>query len=138
MKRGVFVTNVIYGLRCLASYDLQKVSWFENDLGLCSAYDEDVEAIFMDTGLEDALDNGEVVFGKEADDALKELDKACDAIGYYRDERELVESLEMKIVREMAKNCLRLVRESDGSESTVDLAEIDLLTTKIHFPDMPD
>lgn len=138
MNRGVLVTNVVDGLRCLASYDFQKVAWFENDLGLCSAYNEDVEAIFMDTGLEDALDNGEVVFGKEADDALKELDKACDAIGYHRDERELVESPEMKIIRDMARNCLRLVRESDGSESTVELVEIDLLTMDINFPDMPE
>jgi hypothetical protein len=139
-ERGVLVTNVIQGLRDLASYDFQKTAWFENDCGLWSSYNEDVEAIFMDTGLKYALDAGDVVFGKKADNALKELDGACNAIGYHWDgrEKELLESDAMKNIRELSRKCLKLVRESDWSQSAVDLIEIDLLTTHIHFADMPD
>lgn len=137
-QRGVNITNVIDGLRFFASYDYQKIGWFENNLGLCSAYNEDVDAIFRDTGLEVALDAGEVVFGKEADSALRELGQACDAIGYRRDHYELVESDEMKVVRQMARHCLDLIRTSEGKDSTVDLIEIDLMTTDHKFGDMPD
>lgn len=58
----VYKKNVMQGLKDLASRQFQLIAWFDNDQGLSSAFSEDVEAVFMDTGLEAALDAGEVVF----------------------------------------------------------------------------
>ncbi len=117
----VYKKNVMQGLKDLASRQFQLIAWFDNDQGLSSAFSEDVEAVFMDTGLEAALDAGEVVFGKEADAALRDLDKTCDTVGYHRDERELVNSPEMEIVRQKAAKALALIEASDGRESTVEI-----------------
>jgi hypothetical protein len=107
-------------LRDLASYDFQKVAWFENDQGLCSSFYEDYFLLFDSTSLSDYIDAGEIVFGKEADKALKELQAVCEAIPDKRSyAKDFIDSDEMKIIREMAKRCLKLIDESDGSESTV-------------------
>ena len=119
----VYKTNIIKGLEDLASYHFQKIAWFENNQGLSSSFSEDVEAVFMDTGLEDALDANEIVFGKEADEALRDLDKTVDNIGYHHDEREFINSPEMKVVREKAVRVLGLIKTSDGSGSTVEIIE---------------
>ncbi|MEK6745701.1 MAG: hypothetical protein AABY33_01535 [Pseudomonadota bacterium] len=119
----IYKTNIIKGLEDLASYHFQKIAWFENDQGLSSSFSEDVEAVFMDTGLEDALDANEIVFGKEVDEALRDLDKTVDGIGYHRDERELINSPEMRIVRVKAAKVLELIKASDGRESTVEIIE---------------
>jgi len=117
----VYKTNIIEGLRDLSSYTFQKVAWFENDQGLCSSFSDDDAAVFEDTGLESALKAGEIVFGKEADDVLRKLNEMIYAIGYKRDERELIDAPEMQAVREQALVCLRAIEACDLSESTVEL-----------------
>ena len=118
---GVYVGNIIECLEDLANYDLQKIAWFDNDQGLSYSFDENVEDIFDFTGYRQAIEAGGIIFSKEADKFLNELEKACDALGYdwAGKEKKLLESEEMKIIREMAKGCLKLIDKSDGSESTV-------------------
>ena len=58
----VYKTNVIEGLKDLASRDFQAVAWFENDQGLSSSYADDVNAVFDDTGLDTALGSVDVLF----------------------------------------------------------------------------
>jgi hypothetical protein len=139
-KRSVFRSNVIVGLRYLASYDYQKFGWFENDLGIGSSFADDVEDIFVRAALESALDAGDIVFDKETDEALKELNRACDAIGYdwAGREEEHLESEAMKHIRALARKCFHLVRNNDASESTVNLIDTDPFVPDLRFADMPD
>ncbi len=64
-----------------------------------------------------------MVFGKDADAALRDLDKAIRAIGYDRDERELVHSPEMQVIRDKAAGALALIEASDGRGCTVEIVE---------------
>lgn len=117
----IYKDNVIEALEWLSDYDFQKIAWFDNDQGICMPYNETAWAIFDWSCLHNTIEEGETVFGKEADKALMELEVACDALGYNwaGKEKILLESDEMKIIREMAKRCLKLIDESDPSESTV-------------------
>lgn len=122
MKR-VYEDTIVEGLKDIASYDFQKAAWFENSLGLSSSFEIDVENLFIDSGLEAAFKDNEIVFGMMADKSLLILREACDALGYEWDgkEKELLVSGEMKNIRKLAKDCLNLIRTSDISESTVEL-----------------
>jgi len=117
----VYKKNITEGLKDLASKSFQQIAWFENDQGLCSSYSDDVCAVFEGTGLQEALRNNEIVFSKEADAALNQLDEMVEAIGYNRDERELINAPEMEAVPLMAARCLELIESSEGSESTVEI-----------------
>lgn len=136
MKK-VYVDHIIEGLKDLASYDFQKTAWFENEYNLCSSFNDDVEGIFEHNGLEVAFDESEIVFGKKADAALRDLEKACNALGYNwaGKEKVLLESEEMAIIRAMAKGCLRLIKNYNGSETTVELIDSGASRPKISFPD---
>lgn len=113
--------NIVESLEWLSDYKFQKVVWFENDQGLCYPYDDNVYDIFEGSALSETIQAGETVFGKEADKALMELELACDALGYnwHGKEKTLLESKDMKNIRDMAKRCLKLIDESNGSEITV-------------------
>lgn len=113
--------GIIEALEYLADYEFQKVAWFENDQDLWYTYIENVEDIYDFYALGDPFDAGEIVFDKETDQALRDLEKACDALGYKWGGKEhiLLESEGMAIVREMAKKCLEMIAASDGSQSTV-------------------
>ncbi len=119
MKSKVYKFNVIDGLQHLFSKEWQIEAWIkENDIW--SSFVDEVETVFLDSGLEGILDK-ETIFGKEADQALRELNIMVDAIGYDRDERELIDAPEMEAVRQKAAEALALVLASDGSESTVEI-----------------
>lgn len=118
---GLYIGNIIEALERLSDYEFQKMAWFENDQGLFYTYDENAFDIFEGSCLSEAIQNGKIVFGKDADKALMELEAACDALGYdwAGKEKKLLESNDMKIIREIAKRCLKLIDESDASESTI-------------------
>jgi len=119
--RTVFKEIIMQSLEWLSDYEFQKVAWFDNDQGLWYDYTENVEDIFECYALGDAFAAGEIVFDKETDQALRDLEKTCDALGYKWGGKEhiLLESEGMAIVREMAKKCLKMIAASDGSQSTV-------------------
>jgi hypothetical protein len=116
----IFVSKkaLIEALEDLSSYDFQKVTWFKKDEDLkpyeiISSYTDDIIAVFDDSGLGDALNTGEVVFGLSADNALRDLDEATNAIdGFHLSEEEILDSPEMAIVREKAAIALQLVKAS--------------------------
>ncbi len=121
MKPKIYKFNIIEGLRYLSNKELQRYAWFEeNDIYF--PYIDQVESVFLDSGLEGILDK-ETIFGKEADQALRELNAMVDAIGYDRDERDLINAPEMEAVRQKAAEALTLILASDGSESTVEIIE---------------
>ena len=132
----IYIDNVMEFLKDLGSYDFQKLVWFENDQGLCSSFYEDYFLLFDSTSLSDYIDAGEIVFGKEADKALKELQAVCEAIPDKRSyAKDFIDSDEMKIIREMVKRCLKLIREYDGSETTVEFKDSGSPKLNISFPD---
>ncbi|MCH2546796.1 MAG: hypothetical protein MK052_04190 [Alphaproteobacteria bacterium] len=128
--------NVIDHLRTLASRDFQKVAWFKNDKGLCYSYGENISDLFDDYDLEKILyTKDEIIFSKEADQALRELNKVVDKVGYNKPEHKIIDTPEMKIVRQKAAKVLELVESTDGSESTVDYVEAGTTDTFISLKD---
>ena len=124
-KYRIYKKNVIEVLEYLSSYDFQKIAWFENDQGLMYSFNENVSDLFDDFYLEKALyDEGVIVFSKDADQALRDLNDVVEKID-GRDYREevLIELPEMQIIREKAAIALALIEASDGSESTVEIIE---------------
>ena len=95
----VYKANIIDALRMLADYELQIATWL-HETDVWSSFNDEVEAIFLDSGIEEMLGQGEVVFSSKADAALKELLEIANKIGYSRDEHELVHTPEMKILRQ--------------------------------------
>lgn len=120
----VYRSNILEGLRYLSSKELQKIAWFENDQGICSSFNDEVAIVYEENGLEDAFKAGHIVFSREADNALRLLDKMVMEIDDYRDERDLIDSPEMELIRQMAAQCIALIEASDGSESTVELIDL--------------
>ncbi len=120
----IFKNNIIDALKALSNYDFQRVAWFNNDEGLSYSYNENVLDLFYDSTLDDALKAGKVVFGKEADEALINLEKLTDRIdGDEYSEEVLIGLSEMQSIRKKAAEALALVLSSDLSESTVEIVE---------------
>lgn len=110
--KAIYKDNIIESLEDLADYNTQKIAWFDNDQGLMYSFDENVDDLFENSILNDLFAEGEIVF--------RELQRACLTIpDKLIDTKEFVDSVEMAIIREMAKRCLDLVNETDGAESTV-------------------
>lgn len=120
----IYKKNIVEELECLSSYDFQKVAWFDNDKGLSYSFNDNVNDLFDDFYLEKALYDNVIVFGKDADQALRELNIAVSEIdGDDYTESELIDLPQMQIIREKAAKALALVQASDGSESTVEIVE---------------
>ena len=118
----IYKSNVIEALEYLSYYEFQKVAWFPNDKDLMASYNENVMWVFDDTNLNDALNDGKIIFGKAADDALRDLDKETDKIeGNDFSEEEIIDMPQMQIIRQKAAKALELVKASDGSETTVEI-----------------
>ncbi len=112
---------VIQGLKWMASYDYQKLAWFPNNENLLSSFLEIYQAVFEDSVLLDALEDGNVVFDKVADAALWDLHQATDAIDVdIMREDEILDSSAMQIIRNKAAFALDLVQKSTGKEKTVE------------------
>ncbi len=81
--------------------------------------------MFDDFHLEKALyDDGVIVFSREADQAIRDLnDEVVKIDSYDYSEEVLIALPEMQIIREKAAKALELVKVSDGRESTVEIVE---------------
>ncbi len=120
----IYKSNVIEALQMLSDYQFQKLAWFLNDRGVVASYNENVMWVFDDTALGDALDEGEVIFGANADNALRDLESETDKIeGDDYLEEEIIDMPQMQVIREKAARALELILQSDGSESTVEIVE---------------
>ena len=120
----IYKNNVIEALQMLSDYQFQKLAWFLNDRGVVASYNENVMWVFDDTALGDALDEGEVIYGANADNALRDLESETDKIeGDDYLEEEIIDMPQMQVIREKAARALELVLQSDGSESTVEIVE---------------
>lgn len=121
----MYIENLIESLRALASREFQKVAWFENDLGAMSSFGDDVSDLFDDHNLKDILyEEGVVVISKEVHQLLQELDRITDNIGYDKSESEIIDSPEMEKIRQKSAKILGLIKNNDGSESTVRFVKV--------------
>lgn len=121
----IYKKNVIEALQALSNYEFQKVAWFENNQGLMYSFSENISDLFDDFYLEKALYDGKViVFDKETDQALRDLNDAVTRIMHNSlSEKELLNHPKMQVVREKAAKALASIEASDGSESTVEIVE---------------
>ncbi len=120
----VYKRNVIGELKAFSDRSFQEIAWFENDQGLSTSFNATASDLFDDFFLEKALyDKDVIVFSTAADQALRCLNDAVDAVGYDRLDTELINAPDMQIVREKAAIALALVIASDGSESTEEIIE---------------
>ncbi len=121
IRYSIYKENIIDALEALADREFQSVAWFPNDQGLIYSYNESVEDAFYDSTVYDALKAGEIVFGKVADDALRDLEKETQKLDDFDYPTEILIDLpQMQIIRKKAAYALMLVKASDHSESTVE------------------
>ena len=121
MKYKIYKRLIAEGLRYLSDRALQQKAWLE-DNDICSSFSDEVESVYLDSGLEGSLYK-KTVFDNETDAVLKELNSMIEAVGYERDERELIDAPEMEAIRQKAAEALRLVQVSDHQGSTVEIIE---------------
>lgn len=123
--RYLYRSNIIEALASLASYEDQRLTWFENDQGLGYSFYENIMDLFYDSALDDALKGGEIVFGKSSDKALFELESLVDNVtkeNYTRGS--FIDAPEMQTIREKAAQALFLVQTGTGEGSTVVMLEL--------------
>jgi len=118
----IFKNNIIEALEALSSYAFQKTAWFDNNQGLSYSYNENILDLFYDSMLDEVLKAGEVVFGKDADDLLRDLELATAKLdGSDYSEAALIDLPQMQIIREKAAHALALIKAGWGGRSSVDL-----------------
>lgn len=118
----IFKGNIIEALEALSSYAFQRTAWFENNQGLSYSYNENVLDLFYDSMLDEALKAGEIVFGKEADDALRDLESASSKVdGDDYSVTTLIDLPQMRIIREKAARALALIKSGTSVGSTVEI-----------------
>ena len=122
--RKVYKNNIKEALRWLTDYEFQKSSWIANNQNFIASYNEQISWVFEDTGLDEALKAGEVVFDIPADKALRDLRTMANKIN-SRDftEEALLESPHMQAIREKAAHALLMIQVSVGHGSTVEMVE---------------
>lgn len=118
----IYPENLLIDLLALASKEFQAIGWFENDQSIVSSFGDDVSDLFNDGNLEKALyEQGVVVISHDADQALRELNAAVDKVDIAEVEHGNIDLPEMEFVRKKATSAFKLIKTSDGSESTIEL-----------------
>ncbi|MCH2546800.1 MAG: hypothetical protein MK052_04215 [Alphaproteobacteria bacterium] len=118
---AIYPENFLIDLLALASKEFQLVGWFENDQGIASSFSSEISDLFDDGDVKKALyEEGVVVISHEADKALRELSDAIDNVDVAKVERGNIDLPEMESVRQKATKAFKLVKASDGSESTIE------------------
>lgn len=118
----IFKNNIIEALEALSSYAFQKTAWFENDQGFSYSYNENILDLFHDSMLDEALRAGETVFGKEADDALRDLESESSKLeGDDYSDAILIDLPQMQMIREKAARALALIKAGANEAGSVEL-----------------
>jgi hypothetical protein len=107
----VYKTNVVEALQELTDYAFQKKAWLASSGPVVSSFMEDICILFDDTGLGHAFDQGEVVFGKDIDQALRELRDAIHKVDQRLPPQILLDNPLVQIVREKAAHVLKLIKK---------------------------
>lgn len=135
----MYIKNLIESLRSLASREFQEIAWYENDLGAMTSFRDDISDLFDDHNLKELLyANGEIVISKEVHQALSDLGDIADRVDHERSEDEIINDPKMEAVRQLAKKVLELIKNTDGSESTVDFIKVGTVNTPITIKEALD
>jgi|GEM_PF-2385271 len=113
--RYVYKDNIIESLQVLSDYNFQKQALLNPTGPYMWIYHEEYENIFEDTGLLEAWQDSEIVFNKEADQALRVLEEAMRKIDSHLPDLVIVDLPEMQIVRQIAAQALKLINEQQHS-----------------------
>jgi DNA-directed RNA polymerase subunit K/omega len=119
----IYKKILVQALKEISDKDYQKRIWLNTGDSpiMTISFSEAANNIFDDALVTDALENNQIIFDKNVTQALRELDKAVDAVDEYRDEEEIIDDPLMEIVRQKAAKALELIQSSNGSESTVEV-----------------
>jgi hypothetical protein len=105
----VFVGHVREALSELSDVQYQRRVWTGQSEREMSSFIEAVEYLYTDSGLSDALDRGEPVFGTAIDDRLRDLGDALQKLNTNRSEIELIDDPAMQPIRDSAAAILRSI-----------------------------
>lgn len=118
----IYQENLKVCLRELSSEDFQKRAWLASSGPEISSFAELVAQTFDDTGLGDALGQGELP--PELDDAafstLKELRRAVSKVDQYAPPEELLTDPKVEKVREIAARALELIEKASKEQGASD------------------
>ena len=106
---SILVGNLIRHLSYLADGEYQKRGWLNRHSlpgDMCMGYDEGIFMVFEDTGLDDEMDQGGLIFSPAIDKALQELSDTIDRTEYTPPTETFIESPAMQAVREKATRAL--------------------------------
>lgn len=119
-KFKIFEDMLIQALGNLASEARQRYTWFPNAEGDMSSLIEDVNNVFDDALVTDALENHQIIYDREVTEALRELDYAVMPVDEFRDPEEIINDPLMQVVREKAASVLELIKASKREANTVE------------------
>lgn len=109
----VYKENAIKYLFGLADYEYQKRVWAEGKAkpgDTSISFIEGCCMVFDDTGVGDALEAGQTVFGTVADQAIRDLSDATDQVDYeHKPDSMIIDTPAMQTVREKAAKVLQLI-----------------------------
>ena len=123
MKKKIYKSNILSLLEGLASEKHQRGVWLntDNPRNLVGSFVESINMLFDDCLVGDYLAAGEILFDRKVTEALRELDKAQEAIDEFRPEEAIITDPLMESVRQKAATALALIEARDGHESTVEI-----------------
>ena len=119
-KFKIFQDILIPALENLASEAHQRYTWFPNAEGDMSSLIEDVNNVFNDASVTDALENNQIIYDRKVTEALRELDDAQAPVNEDRDPEEIINDPQMQVVREKAARVLELIKVSEREGNTVE------------------
>ena len=106
---------VVENLSELADHAYQERVWTGNGVPEVSSPQECAERLFSDSGLQDALDRGEV-YGAKADVLARKLSRIVDQVDLDREPEEILADPLVAEIRDVARNLLGLVQESTSAD----------------------
>ncbi|MEM7617400.1 MAG: hypothetical protein AAF195_03350 [Pseudomonadota bacterium] len=127
MKEKIYIENIIGILKEIADWSYQERAWDNPGAkpgDMTISFDEAVNMLFDDCIVGDLLEDGEIIISKKVTKILQELSNIIDNIDENRSQEEIIYDPKMDIVRQKATKALDLIKENDGSESTVRFVKV--------------
>ena len=123
MTKVIYKENIEGILSELSDGNYQERVWVQasHEDGMTISFVESINMLFDDCLVGDYLAAGEILFDRKVTEALRELDKAQEAIDEFRPEEAIITDPLMESVRQKAATALALIEASDGRESTVEI-----------------
>ena len=109
-RHVISATAVVECLRELSDEHLQRRVWLASSGPEVSSFEEAICGLFDDTGLGDAIDGGQDVFGREADNLLWLIGRKAAQIDRRWSPEQVLASEQLQQIRELAAQASVLVQ----------------------------